>query len=81
MPLRLSQHAQDMIEQRGLSLSWIEQAVAIHDFARIDRHDPSVTHAFKSIAERDGRILKVVFRANGDDILVITTHFDRGVAP
>ena len=57
---------------------WIEATVSSPDFVEADPHYSDRTRSFKAIAEFGGRMLRVVHRAEGDDIVVITVHFDRG---
>lgn len=76
--IRLSKHAQEALGKRNIAFEWVERTLAAPDFARFDPNDPSLTRSFKAIAELGGRILRVVHRPDGDDILVATVHFDRG---
>jgi hypothetical protein len=43
--------------------------------------DPTLTRSFKAIGEAGGRILRVVHRGDGNDIAVVTVHFDRDAKP
>ena len=79
--IRLSKHAEEAVEKRDLDIDWIERTISVADFARIDPHDPTLTRSFKSIAEAGRRILRVVHRPEGPDILVVTAHFDRDAKP
>ena len=76
--IRLTKHAEEALDKRNIALEWVERALAAPDFARPDPNDPLLTRSFKAIHEAGGRILRVVHRPEGDDILVITLHFDRG---
>jgi hypothetical protein len=76
--IRLSKHAQEALDKRHIAFEWVERTLAAPDFARLDPNDPSLTRSFKAIAEAGGRILRVVHRPDGHDILVATVHFDRG---
>ena len=42
-----------------------------------DPRHPDRIRSYKAIAEHGGRVLRVVHRPEGDDILIITVHFDR----
>ena len=48
------------------------------DITEVDPRHPERTRSNKTIADFDGRALRVVHRPEGDDIVVITVHFDRG---
>jgi hypothetical protein len=76
----LSRHAEESVEKRNLQLGWIEQVLATPDFTHPDP-DPALTRSFKAIDEAGGRILRVVHRLQGNDILVVTVHFDRDAQP
>ena len=49
--------------------------------SRPDPRDPTLTRSFKAIPNFGHRVLRVVHRPDGDDILVITAHLDRGASP
>ena len=79
--IRPPKHAQEALEKRAIALAWVEQAVAVPDFSRPDPHRPGITRSYKTIDEADGRILRVAHRPIGNDILVVTAHFDRNAQP
>jgi Domain of unknown function (DUF4258) len=76
--IRLTKHAQEAIGVRSIAFSWIDEAVRSPDLVEADPRHPERTRSYKAIAEYGGRVLRVVHRAEGDDIVVITVHFDRG---
>jgi len=76
--IRLTKHAQEAIEVREITLGWIEATVNSPDFVQADPRHPERQRSYKGIAEYGGRVLRVVHRPEGDDIVVITVHFDRG---
>jgi hypothetical protein len=76
--IRLTKHAQEAISVRGIAFAWIEEAVSSPDFVEADPRHPERTRSYKAIAELGGRMLRVVHRPEGDDIVIITVHFDRG---
>jgi hypothetical protein len=73
-----TKHAREAIAVRNIGLDWIEATVSSPDFVEADPHYSDRTRSFKAIAEFGGWMLRVVHRAEGDDIVVITVHFDRG---
>lgn len=75
--LRLTKHAAEAIEQRDLALDWIDRTITASDFTDTDPHDPVLIRSFKAIDEAGGRVLRVLHRPEGNDILVITVHFDQ----
>lgn len=64
--------------ERAIPLAWIEAAIEQPDRTARDAQDPAATHPFRAIPEAGGRVLKVVHRAVGDDVFVVTVHLDRG---
>lgn len=80
MSIRLTMHAREAIEDRGLSLAWVEATVTWPDYTQPDPLDPALTRAFKPIPEAAGRILRVVYRHDGTDTVIVTAHFDRGAS-
>lgn len=78
MPIRLTAHAHLTIQERGLALEWVERAIQAPDRAEADPSGPDVWRSFKRIPEAGDRIIRVVHRHNGADIVVITAFLDRG---
>ncbi|WP_448189478.1 DUF4258 domain-containing protein [Azospirillum sp. sgz301742] len=74
-------HAQLTIEERALSRAWVERAVLDPDRTEPDPGDPAAVRSFKRIPEAGNRIIRVVHRPHGADILVITAFLDRGAKP
>lgn len=79
--LRLTKHAQEAITKRAIPVIWIEDAVSTPDFVRLDPRHPERTRSYKAIAQCGGRVLRVVHRPDGNDMVVMTAHFDRGAKP
>jgi hypothetical protein len=78
--LILLRHAEEALDKRLLQLDWIERTITSPDFVQPDP-DPTLTRSFKAIDEFGGRIPRVVHRAEGADILIVTVHFDRDAKP
>jgi hypothetical protein len=76
--IRFTKHALEAISARDLVVDWIEAAVSAPDWNEPDPRHPDRTRSYKAITEYGARILRVVHRREGDDILIITVHFDRG---
>jgi phage-related protein len=64
-------------ENVGKSIAWIERALAGPDWREVDASKPGLMHAFVRIAERDGRVLRVVYNPTVHPVRVITVYFDR----
>jgi hypothetical protein len=67
-----------MMEERGIHMAWVEAAVAYPAKSAPDPRDPSLTRSFRKIPEAGDRVVRVVHRTFGADIVVVTAHFDRG---
>lgn len=80
MIVRLTLHAREAIEDHGLMVAWVEATVAAPEFTQTGPFDPTLTRAFKSIPEADGRILRVVYRHDAEETVIVTAHFDRGAS-
>ena len=76
--IRLTKHAREAILIRNIDFAWIESAIYSPDFVDTDPRHSERTRSYKAIVEYGGRVLRVVHRSAGDDIVVITVHFDRG---
>jgi len=74
--IRLTKHAQEAIGVRDIAVDWIETAVGTPDWIEPDPRHSDRTRSYKTIAEYGGRVLRVVHRPEGDDIVIITVHFD-----
>lgn len=77
-PLRFSVHVRDVMSERQIEDEWVQRAVTEPEWVEADPTDPRLVRAFRAIAERDGRILRVVYRPDGESVFVITAFFDRG---
>jgi hypothetical protein len=51
---------------------------ALTGFVQADPRHPERQLTYKAIAEYGGRMLRVLHQLEGDDIGVVTVHFDRG---
>ena len=89
--IRFTKHAHEAISARDIAVHWIEAAVGAPDWIEPDPRHPDRTRSYKAIAEYGARVLWVVHRPEGDDIVIITmissllqcisiitVHFDRG---
>ncbi|MGC8917691.1 MAG: DUF4258 domain-containing protein [Thermoanaerobaculum sp.] len=76
MALRLTTHAQEVLEKRRIPLRWVEKVVSNPEWNEWDTVDPSLEHRLGTVPEFGNRILRVVVRDVGSTILVITAYFD-----
>ena len=74
---QLSIHAIEAIEERNISIKWIEQV--LHSPQKIKSHDvdPELKQFWGEIPELDMRVLHVVVNDSIEPIKVVTVHIDR----
>ena len=66
-----------MLAERDIERDWIERTIREPDELGPDPSRANVVRAYKSIPERGGRMLRVVYSTSGGQIRVITAFFDR----
>lgn len=78
MALILTIHARQRMLEYAIDEAWVERTVNQPEHTEPDPDDAALTRTYRRIPERGGRILRVVYRPDGSDIVVVTVHFDRG---
>ncbi len=73
----LTDHAAGVIAERDIDVTWVVRVLAKPDRTEADRSDAALTHALGRIAERDGRILRVVYNGLVNPPRIVTVYFDR----
>jgi len=73
----LTAHAATVLLERDIDPEWISRALQSPLRVDPDPADPTLQHALAAIAEREGRVLRVVHRQSADTSLVVTAFFDR----
>lgn len=79
LPVRLTQHASDVLEERHISVEWVVRAIEQPVLACQDAEDEQLAHALAPIPERQGRVLRVVYNREASGIRVVTAYFDRSM--
>jgi len=74
---QLTIHAATVIAERGIDPAWIGRVLSSPERTEADPWDASLTHALGRIAERDQRVLRVVYNASVHPPRVVTAYFDR----
>lgn len=74
----LTNHAEVVIDERGLERAWIERTLRSPIVIEPDPARPGVMRAFASVPERGDRILRVAFVETPDELRVLTAFLDRG---
>jgi hypothetical protein len=73
----LTNHASVVLRERDISVEWVRR-VLTHPCLRLpDAEDPDLFHALAPIAEREDRVLRVVYNGTTDPCRVVTAYFDR----
>jgi hypothetical protein len=75
--LHFTRHAEQMLAERNIERQWIENTIRNPEAIEPDPTRPGVFSAFRSIPERGGRVLRVVYAAAGTTVRIITAYFDR----
>lgn len=78
MRFTYTHHALTMIAEREIARDWVERTVLEPEAVEPDPKHPERERAFRAVPERDGRILRVVYVADGETYRVITLFLDRG---
>ncbi|PPQ26778.1 hypothetical protein CCS01_29030 [Rhodopila globiformis] len=79
--IRLTRHAAEAIQARNIAIAWVEATLQTPDWVETDPRHADRMRAYKAITDFGGRILRVVFRQEGSDMIVITAHPDRDARP
>lgn len=75
MKFILSVHAKDMLKERNILEEWVWETVENPDKTIMGEKD--TLHYFKSISEKENRILHVVINPVEAPMKIITIFFDR----
>ena len=75
--IRFTKHAQEAISVRAIAIDWIEAVVSVPDWIEPDPRHSDRTRSYKAIGIW-WLHSAVVHRPEGDDIVIITVHVDRG---
>lgn len=78
MAIILSVHTAREMGSRRIAFEYIEAVLANPTRTMSDRKDASLTLSFAPVPAFGNRTLRVVHRPDGDDIFVVTAHWDRG---
>jgi hypothetical protein len=73
----LTAHATTVIARRGIDVEWLRATVTDPDRTERDGRDPELVHAFRRIAARDDRVLRVVYNDSVVPARIVTAYFDR----
>lgn len=72
-------HAADNLVDRGIERSWVERTILTPEATETDPQHRERIRAYRTVPERDGRVLRVVYvRQAALTYRVITLFLDRG---
>ena len=77
MNYELTQHAKDMLQERGIALEWLARVLDNPVTTHPDPTDDTLEHRLGKIAEFSNRVLRVVVNIKVKPARVITAYFDR----
>ena len=75
----LTQHAQDVIKERGINVLWLEQVLLSPERCEPDPTDPDLEHRLGRIFEYGNRVLRVVASRQAKPVRIVTAYFDRRI--
>ena len=67
----------EVLAEREIATTWVVRVLVAPERTERDRSDPELMHALGRIAERDGRVLRVVYNAVVQPPRIVTAYFDR----
>lgn len=71
-------HARNTLRERELSPEWAEATVLMPDTDEPDPTHPERRRAYRTLPERDGRTLRVVYVRQDHICRIVTAFLDRG---
>jgi hypothetical protein len=66
------------MRERALEEEWVYRTLSNPAWVDTDPSDPNLSRAFAAVPERDGRIMRVVYRVQDSRIVVVTAFLDLG---
>jgi hypothetical protein len=77
MNYELTQHTRDVIEERQISIDWLERALASPTLIEASITDPELESRFAKIPEFGDRVLRVIVNTQVVPERVVSVYFDR----
>lgn len=75
----LTEHAENTIREREIKAEWIGIALDAPELALPHENDSSLRYAFKQIPEFENRVLRVIYNADTNPVVIVTACFDRAM--
>ena len=76
-PVRYTRHAETVLIERDLAKSWVEQTVYEPEWRTSEPRDSNAERRYRTIPERQGRVLRVICVENFTEIRIISVFLDR----
>jgi hypothetical protein len=73
----LTQHAADVLDERRISVAWMERVFASPTLIQPSLTDPDLENRFGKIVEFGDRVLRVVVNTQVVPERVVSVYFDR----
>ena len=70
-------HAMENLHARELDRAWVERTVVDPDSVEGDPKHSDRVRAYRTVPERDGRVMRVVYVPTSDGAHIITMFLDR----
>ena len=79
MKFELTKHAQRVLDERGISVEWMQRTLSAPEWVLPDPEDATVERRFRRMPEFGGRVLRVAVNTAVDPNRVVSVFFDRGM--
>lgn len=77
MKFELTKHAQQVLDERGIPVEWMERTLTEPELVLPDPEDASIERRFRRIPEFGGRVLRVALNTTAEPNRVVSVFFDR----
>jgi len=77
MKFELTKHAQRVLDERGISVEWMQRTLSAPEWVLPDPEDATVERRFRRMPEFGGRVLRVAVNTAVDPNRVVSVFFDR----
>lgn len=79
MDYQLTEHAVTTIREREIKAEWIDITLDEPELSLPHENDPTLRYAFRKIPEYGNRVLRVIYNADKNPVVVVTVYFDRAM--
>lgn len=80
MEYELTQHAKDVIKERGIQMRWVENAINFPQLIETTRTTTiGLEHHLAVIPDYGNRVLRVIISVRASPVRIVTAYFDRSM--